>query len=178
MTALRVTAIASALVATTVAAALAASAGAETARERPTGVVASPPHYGLRSLAVRQFDLPWNLVVEPLAIERGAVPAGYHDGAKGEKFPVYVRAGHRVTLELSRRTRQGAGLAYGPLPEGEVGVREANRVVTFVAYRGHLTVWFGAVVADSPRCVPLLVWVDDKPSPRRAVIRLGVRRCT
>jgi hypothetical protein len=104
-----------------------------------------------------------------------------------QKFPLLVRENHRVTVELSQRTRRGAGLAYGPLPQGEVHLRETHRVVTFIACRsGHsaskadgqpVTFWSGGVQARSPRCVPLLVWVDTQPSPSRTVIRLGVRNC-
>jgi hypothetical protein len=93
-----------------------------------------------------------------------------------------------VTVELSPSTRRGAGLAYGPLPQGETYLRDTHRVVTFIACRHGqssgssvdgrpVTFWSGSVLARSPRCVPLLVWVDAEPSPRRAVVRLGVRRC-
>jgi hypothetical protein len=127
-----------------------------------------------------------NLVVGPLAlIGAGGSPALYRGG---NKFPLLVRAGHRVTVELSARTRRVAGLAYGPLPEGQVRLRYTHRVVTFIACRRGehsgssadgrpVTFWSGGVLARSPRCVPLLVWVDDEPRPRRAVIRLGVRDC-
>jgi hypothetical protein len=37
--------------------------------------------------------------------------------------------------------------------------------------------WAGGVVADGPRCVPLLIWVDKERAPRRAVIHLGVTDC-
>jgi hypothetical protein len=106
----------------------------------------------------------------------------------GQNFQLLVRNGHRVTLELSRRTRRGAGLAYGPLPAGEVGWRDAHRVVRFIACRRGepsgssadgrpVTFWSGGVLARSPRCVPLRVVVDGARAPRRAVIRLGVRGC-
>ena len=91
-------------------------------------------------------------------------------------------------LELSRRTRQDVGLAFGP-PEGEVRLRDTRRVVTFIACRRGewppgsipdgwpVSGWVGILVARSPRCVPLFVWVDDEPTPRRTVIRFGVRDC-
>jgi hypothetical protein len=134
------------------------------------------------------FTSPRNLVVGPLAlIGAGGTPV-FADSFGGQKFPVLVRVGHRVTVELSRRTRRGAGLAYGPLPQGEVLLRDAHRIVKFIACRRGqdslsradgrpVTFWSGGVLARSPRCVPLLVWVDGEPSPRRAIIRLGVRRC-
>jgi hypothetical protein len=40
-----------------------------------------------------------------------------------------------------------------------------------------VTFWSGFVLTASPGCVPLKIWVDDEPAPRRAVVRLGVRRC-
>jgi hypothetical protein len=104
----------------------------------------------------------------------------------GQKFPLLVKVGHRVTLELSKATRRGAGLAYGPLPQGDVGVREAHRVVTFIACRGAsaseadgkpVTFWSGGVLAESARCVPLRVWVDHASKPRRVVIGLGADHC-
>jgi hypothetical protein len=94
-----------------------------------------------------------------------------------------------VTVELAPRTRLGAGLAYGPLPQGETYLRDTYRAVTFVACkRGEhsassadgepVTFWSGSVLARSPRCIPLRVWVDGERTPRRAVIRLGVQRCS
>jgi hypothetical protein len=132
-----------------------------------------------------------NLVVGPLSlVGAGGTPrfVWNSDGREGfQKFPLLVKAGHRVTLELPPRTRHGAGLAYGPLPQGEIHLRDTHRVVTFVACtRGQpqsradgqpVTFWSGGVNARTPRCVPLLVWVDSEHSPRRAVIHLGVRRC-
>jgi len=108
--------------------------------------------------------------------------------AGGQKFQLLVRNGHRVTVELSRHARQGAGLAYGPLPGGEGSLADAHRVVQFTACRHGVrsgssadgrpvTFWSGGVMANSPRCVPLRVFVDGASAARRAVIHLGVRRC-
>jgi len=211
MTARRGTALAITAMATTGAVVLAASSGAESAglskqtaapmaaptaaraatRERPRGVVEDCSTRSKASFP-GGFSNPRNLLVGPLVlIGAGGMPAfglssDRRDG--GNKFPLLVRVGHRVTVELSRHTRKVAGLAYGPLPEGEVHLRAAHRVVTFIACRRGehsgssadgrpITFWSGGVVARSPRCVPLLVWVDDALSPRRAVIRLGVSRC-
>jgi hypothetical protein len=154
-------------------------------RETPRGVV---ENCSTRSEAKfpRAFTAPRNLVVGPLVlVGAGGAPEW---SKTGNKFPLLVAAGHRVTLELSRRTRKGAGLAYGALPQGEVGLRDAHRVVTFIACRRGqrsgssadrrpVTFWSGGVLARSPRCVPLRVWIDAAPSARRAVIHLGVRRC-
>ncbi|MGH9204415.1 MAG: hypothetical protein ACRD2A_24570, partial [Vicinamibacterales bacterium] len=132
----------------------------------------------------------WNLVVGPLAMSGArAVPGGYSESFHGNKFPLYVKAGHRVTLALTSGTKGRAALAYGPLPNGDVDVDDAHRAITFIACRrgqfspaaggpaGRLTFWSGGVLAIAPRCVPVLIWVDDEPSPRRAVIHLGVRDC-
>jgi hypothetical protein len=129
-------------------------------------------------------------VVGPLAMTGAAeVPGGYNQAAHGNKFPLYLLAGQRVTLSLTRGTRGHAGLAYGPLPEGDVGVAEAHRVITFIACRrgehspgwggpaGRVSFWAGGVVADAPRCVPLLIWIDRERAPQRAVIHLGVTDC-
>jgi hypothetical protein len=93
-----------------------------------------------------------------------------------------------VTIELSRRTRETASLAYGPLPSGEVRFPEGHRTVRFAACRrGHssgssaggkpVTFWSGGILAKSPRCVALSVFVDGAPTPRHRVVRLGERRC-
>jgi hypothetical protein len=106
-----------------------------------------------------------------------ATPAYYSESFGGNKFQLYVKGGHRVTVELSRHTRRGAAIAYGPFPERRpLDVSDGYRVVTFIACR-RVSFWAGGVLARSPRCVPLRVWVDDEPSPRRAVIRFGVRDC-
>jgi hypothetical protein len=181
------------LLATAIAVLMATSAWPRTAKqsgERPPGVVESCATQSGAEFP-GAFTSPRNLVVGPLAlVGAGGAPNFVWDstGKEGfQKFPLLVRENHQVTVELSKRTRLGAGLAYGPLPQGEVHLRDTHRVVTFVACRSGqssssadgepVTFWSGGVLARSPRCVPLLVWVDDHPSPRRAVIRLGVRNC-
>lgn len=187
MTVRRRTATACTAVATVVAVTSTTLGLAETAdpSKRPPGVVADCSTQSGASFP-GAFTNPRNLVIGPLAlIGAGGTPMY---AAGGQKFPALLRAGHRVTVELSRSTRQDAGLAYGPLPQGELRLRDAHRVVTFIACRrGELsrssadgqpvTFWSGGVLARSPRCVPLLAWIDADRSPRRAVIRLGVRRC-
>jgi hypothetical protein len=162
-----------------------------TVRERPHGVVED---CSTRSSArfPGAFTNPRNLIVGPLAsIGAGGTPSVVSNSTGTEvfqKFPLLVRNGHRVTVELSPSTRRGAGLAYGPLPEGETHLRDTHRVVTFIACRHRqrsgstadgrpVTFWSGSVLARLPRCVRLLVWVDAARSPRRAVIRLGVPNC-
>jgi hypothetical protein len=179
MTALRASAI-TALAAASVAAAAAASGA-------PRGVVAN---CASRSEArfPGAFTSPRNRVVGPLVLIGATGSPYFSDAFHGNKFPLLVRPGHRVTLELSPQTRKGAGLAYGPLPQGDVRVRDAHRVVTFIACRRgersgstadgrSVTFWSGGVLAHSPRCVPIRVWIDGARSPRRLVIRLGVDRC-
>ena len=191
MTARRWTTIAGAAFATAVAAALAASGQAETAdplsQTRPRGIVADcSKGSGIGRGSLSEFGSRWNLVVGPLAMSGGAANPGYYsESFGGNKFPLYVRSGHRVTVEVSRGARPGAGLAYGQLPRK----RDGYRVITFISCRrgefspglgsaaGRVSFWSGGVLARSPRCVPLLIWVDDEPRPRRAVIHLGVGTC-
>jgi len=138
----------------------------------------------------RAFSDPRNLIIGPFVLVGGAyTPASVVRQFGGEKFPALVRNGHHVTVELSRRTREFAGLAYGPLPQGDVYLDDAHRIVSFVACaHGEasgssadsepVTFWSGFVLASSPRCVPLRVWVDGERRPRIVGLRLGVRRCS
>ena len=158
-----------------------AGASSVAAESRPRGAVeecSTTPGWGRRD----EFTSRWNLIVGPLAIERGRV-LGYAPQVGGEKLFVYVKGGHRVTLELPYRTRTD-GLKFGPHRRGSVPTR---RVVTFIACRrgersGLLDGWpvtgrVGFLLASEPRCVPLRIWIDDEPRPRRAVIRFGVKTC-
>jgi hypothetical protein len=135
------------------------------------------------------FTNPRNLVVGPLVMTGARGNAGWASVFHGNKFPLLVRNGHRVTLELSARTRRFAGLAYGPLPQGETQLRDTHRVVRFIACPANhnsgstadaeaVTFWSGGIVSRAPGCVPLRIWIDSEPSPSRAVIRLGVQRCS
>jgi hypothetical protein len=161
----------------------------DASRTRPRGVV---ENCSTRSEAgfPDAFSNPSNVVVGPLVLVGAAyTPPEVVREYGGNKFPLLVRAGHRVTVALSRRTRAVAGLGYGPLPEGvELSPRDGHRVVTFIACRrgqrsgstaGALpvTFWSGFVLTASPRCVPLEVWVDDERAPRRTTLRMGVARC-
>jgi hypothetical protein len=164
-----------------------------TARERPRGVVEDCSSISGFGESLRDFTLPRNLVVGPLALLRAGPTLEYvdSDDGIGTKLFVVVKGGHRVTLELSRSTRRGAGLGFGfGQNQGEVRLRDTRRVVTFIACRRGespgthpppdgwpVSGWVGFLLARSPRCVPLLIGVDDDPSPRRAVIRFGVPSC-
>src|SRR5262245_2151295 len=133
------------------------------------------------------YSDPANVVVGPMAMsgaaftdERTVREVG------GNKFPLLVRNRHRVKIALSPRTRRFAGLAYGPLPQAEIRLSDAHRVVKFVACRRHsgssadgrpVTFWSGGIVVRSPHCVPLRVWVDSEPEPRRVVLPMGVKDC-
>jgi hypothetical protein len=206
MTARRGIATASTAVAMAVAVALATSSRAETgtparqiatptatpteshhaSRDRPRGVVEDCSRISGVG-ARRDLTSRLNLVVGPVALLHAARPWAYR--VEGEKLFVVVRGGHRVTLELSPRTRRGAGLVFGKFRNANVRLSEARRVATFIAcQRGEwpagsipdgwpVSGWVGGLLALSPRCVPLLIWVDDEPSPRRAVIRFGVPIC-
>jgi hypothetical protein len=139
-----------------------------------------------------------NLVVGPLVITGGT----YTDAETvhkfgGNKFAVLVKAGHVVTVRLADRAPSFAGLAYGPMPQGETRLRDTYRSVTFVTCRPGkparhydpvhgpsgssadgtpVTFWMGFVLTRKPVCLPLEIYVDDERSPRRAGLGLG-RRC-
>lgn len=195
MTVRRVSAIASiASAATAIVLLLTVSAWGETAtrgRHRPL-------HGAVETCATQSgaefpgaFTNPHNLVVGPLALVGAGGISDWVPNSTGtagfEKFQALVEQGHRVTVELSRKTRRnGAGLAYGPLPQGETHLRDTHRVVSFIACKTGsassvdgrpVTFWPGSFLTRTPRCVPLLVWIDKRRAPRRAVIHLGVPSC-
>lgn len=164
-----------------------AAAATSSNQRAPVGVVADCSARSGASFP-DAFTSARNLVVGPLAIVGAGETASFDPAAGGNKFPLLVKGGHRVTLELSPATRKVAGLAYGPLPQGQLRLSDAHRVVTFVACpRGapsgsnadgeSVTFWSGGVLATSARCVPLQVWVDSARQPHRAVIHLGSRDC-
>jgi hypothetical protein len=137
--------------------------------------------------ASKDFTRPQNLIVGPLALLRAGRPWAYR--REGEKLFVVVKGGHSVTIELSPETRRDAGLVFGRFRNPNVRLSAARRVVRFVScHRGEwlpgsipdgwpVSGWVGGLLANSPRCVPLRVWVDDEPKPRSAVIRFGVPAC-
>jgi hypothetical protein len=157
--------------------------------KRPRGVVEDCSTRSMASFP-GAFSDPNNVVVGPLVLVGAAdTPARTVRDVGGNKFPALVKAGHRVTVALSRRARRVAGLGYGPLPEGvELSPRDGHRVVTFIACQPGeasgstadgqaVTFWSGSVLTSSPRCVPLEVWVDSEPSPHLTALRMGVPRC-
>jgi hypothetical protein len=192
MTAGRGRLIASIAVATAVVASAVATASAVTGMERPRGAFEDCSGVnGLPGVGLQDFKLPQNLVVGPLAV-LGARPMlgfwnPYEKRYGGNKLLVLVEGGHRVTLELPEQTRQDARF------DGFGRSRDTARVVTFRACSSEgkptraslyfprtdwpVSGWVGALKARAAGCVPLRVWVDDEPSPRRTVIPLGVRNC-
>jgi hypothetical protein len=125
-----------------------------------------------------------NVVVGPLAMIGAGefTPASVVRRFRGQKYPLLVKAGHWVTIEVPAGARAFAGLGYGPLPQGEITLKRAHPSVTFIACEegsgssaeGPVTFWSGGLVANAPHCVPLDVFVDGETSPRRVFIALGI----
>ncbi len=158
-------------------------------QERPRGVVVDCSSRSAASFS-GAYSGDDNVVVGPLAL----LGAAYTDPETvrefgGDKIMALLRPGHRVTIALPRGIREVAALGYGPLPElTELTPRDGHRAVTFVPCapgkrsgstvdEEPVTLWSGFVLASSPVCVPIAVWVDHEASPRRAVLRMGVDRC-
>ena len=152
----------------------------------------------------RAFTSSRNVVVGPLAlVGAGYTPPDTVREFGGNKFPLLVKAGHRVTVRLSPEVQSSSGLAYGglgrrPLPQGrKLRLRDAADTMTFVACRPgprskqyrpegpsgsyaddeQITFWSGFVLSRRPNCLPLEVYVDDDPAPQRLGLALG-RRCS
>jgi hypothetical protein len=156
----------------------------------------TPPHDGHAATCARQSSAGFpaaytsraNLVVGPFSMI-GAARATSRATIRefgGNKFPALVRAGHTVTVALSRRANRSASLFYaigsgGALTRTRVG--DGRRAITFrscSASRAQsdadgdpVTFWSGFVVVAKPMCVRLSVWIDAEPTPRRARIALG-----
>jgi hypothetical protein len=169
--------------------AVAATSGLAVAARRagPVGVVADCSSRSGASFP-GAFTRPSDLVVGPLAMVGAAGTPLFISAVGGNKFPILVKAGHRVTIELSSATRKLAGLAYGPLPQGDVRLRDTHRIVTFIACRRGepsgssaggqaVTFWSGGILATSAQCVPLQVWIDGAGEPHRVVVHLGRGHC-
>ncbi len=157
--------------------------------ERPTGALATCAQQSLARFP-HAFTSAGNLVAGPFVLVGGGrlTTADTVRMFGGNKFPVLVAAGHRVTVELTRRTRRFASLGYGPLPRNRtLAMADGHRVVTFDscdrrtagsdASGRPVTFWSGFVLAQRPRCVALRVWVDAERTPRRVRLPLG-RRCS
>ncbi len=132
------------------------------------------------------FD-PGNLVAGPFVLVGGArlTTAEVLASFDGQKFPVLVRGGHRVTVRVPDTVSGYVSLGYGPLPQGRVDYADGHPAVTFTACRpggpssstagpeGPVTFWSGFVFATKPSCAPLDVFVDGETAPRRLEIPLG-----
>jgi hypothetical protein len=165
-----------------------ATAAPEPAKKRPLGVVV-----GCRSQSGYDFadayTNPDNIVIGPLVITNAVytAPETIREFG-GDKIFVLLQPGHRVTLALSQETYRVASLGYGPLPrEVELTPHDGHRVVTFrscsaerawsSAGRKPVTFWSGFMLTDTFFCMPIDVWVDDEPKPRRIALGMGVRDC-
>ena len=171
----------------TTACAAAAVAMTSAAAQRPVGAAASCTHQSLAQFP-HAFSSADNLVVGPFVLVGGGrlTTADTVRRFGGNKFPALVAAGHRVTVELTHRTRRFASLGYGPLPQNrELGTADGHRVVTFRscdrrkagsdASGRPVTFWSGFVLASEPQCVRLRVWVDAEREPHTGKLPLGHR---
>jgi hypothetical protein len=155
-------------------------------------VPASHPHGVVEDCSTRSwaefggaFTNPANLVVGPLALVGAGrpTPAAVVTRHGGQKFPLLVRQGHIVTVQVPEGARGFAALGYGPLPQGQIRFHDGHDTVTFLACGpdepsgsnadGPVTFWSGFVLVRKPSCVPLDVYVDDEPAPRRVEVELG-----
>ena len=154
-----------------------AAASAVAQPDPPRGVVV-----GCRSQSKADFPRAFsdrrNLVSGPLVLVGGAT---FTDAATvrefgGNKFPLLVRAGHTVTVRVAPSARRYAGLFYGPHPDGEARLADAEHTMTFEACPPskhqstapeRVTFWSGFVMATRPGCVPLDVFADGERTPRR-----------
>jgi hypothetical protein len=171
-----------------IAAGTVAAVGAATPQaQAPTGVRVECRSQSLANFP-RAFSDRRNLVAGPLVLVGGAT---YTDAATvrefhGNKFPLLVRAGHTVTVQLAGASRGFAGLFYGPHPDGEAEPGDAEQALTFEACPPskhqstapeRVTFWSGFILASRPGCVRLDVFVDGRATAKRVGIELG-RRCT
>ena len=165
-----------------------ATAVPEPPKMRPQGVVV-----GCRSQSGYDFGDAYtnldNIVVGPLVITNAVYtePETIREFG-GDKIFVLLQPGHRVTLALSHETYRIASLGYGPLPqEVELTSQDGHRVVTFRSCSAGrawssaggkpVTFWAGFMLTDTFFCMPIDVWVDDEPKPRKIALGMGVRDC-
>jgi len=160
------------------------STGSEVPASHPNGVVADCAGRSMADFG-DAFGDPANLVAGPLLLVGAAIatPPSVVETHEGNKFPLLVREGHVVTVEVPPGARGVASLGYGPLPQGEIGHEDGHATVTFVACtagepsgstaNGPVTFWSGFLLARKPACVPLDVYVDDEAQPRRVEVELG-----
>ena len=141
---------------------------------------------GCSSRSEGQFPRPFqnreNLTAGPFALVGAAGRPSWFEPAGGQKFPLIVKTGRRVTVSIPRRAAGFAGLTYGGRGSG---YRDARRKVTFIACeRGEAAAdrlryrpfWSGFVLTDGPRCVPLRIRANGD-GVRHLMIHLGVETC-
>jgi hypothetical protein len=135
------------------------------------------------------FADPLNLVVEPFVLVGGAAYSLIEvvEEHGGQKFPVLVRAGHTVLVEVPTEARGHVALGYGPLPQGRIEFADGHPAVRFEACPAGgpssstagpgkpVTFWSGFVLASEPTCAPLDVYTDGDGKPHRVEIELGAR---
>lgn len=119
----------------------------------------------------REWERSRNLVIGPLLVQWGRSGQVYATDAGGNMFPLFLRAGHRVRIEVGQ-TGVAARLSYITRPQ-----RAPRSALEFVACPNNQTYWHGGIVSTGAGCVPLRVWIDDQPRPRTVVIRLGAESC-
>lgn len=104
---------------------------------------------------------------------------------RGWKAPVAVQPGHAVTVRVEASAREIAALDYHT-PTGDARrVADGEPAVTFRACpRGAprsandaVTTWNGVVVVKGPACVPLEIFTDQRTTPERLSMRIGLERC-
>lgn len=123
----------------------------------------------------RRLHEPDNLVVGPLPMIGAGryTPPSVVQQFGGNKFPALVKAGHTVTVALSRPANRSASLFYAIGSGGaltQTRVRDGRRAISFRACRARkalseadgesVTFWSGFVVVSKPMCVPLKIWID------------------
>ena len=133
------------------------------------------------------FVDPVNLVAGPFVLVGAGEPqpASVVETYGGQKFPVLVRAGHTVLVEVPADARGLVALGYGPLPQGEIEFAEGHPAVRFEACSPDgpssstagpgkpVTFWSGFVLAAEPTCAPLDLYLDGSAEPQRVEIELG-----
>lgn len=176
--------------------------GAPAAGDERAATAATPSRRAREDCSTRSearfpgaFTGDGNLVVGPLVLMGGTfTDANTVRKFGGNKFPLLVKAGHTVTVQVAPHGRRVAGLFYSHGPSRTLD--NAATRVTFVACRPGraprryspngpsessadgvaVTFWSGFVLTRTPACVPLNIYVDKEPSPRRVGLSLG-RRC-
>ena len=165
-----------------------AGAAAAAAPRPPEGAAATCRHQSSAGFRKSARDL----AVGPLLMVGARVysPPAVIARFGGQKCPMVLLAGHRVTVELPRAVWRTTSLFYGDdhfkQPDGDRTVEDGHRVVAFRActaaragssYDGRdATFWSGFVLTRVPRCLTVRIWIDDEPTPRRVSIALG-KRC-